>query len=56
VPTISARVFLTYFWNNLFSLPFLAEPCQQKKDPRQPLFAGVEKLINQVRLVADVSA
>ena len=48
--------FLTYFWNDLVRLPFFAEPGQEQKGPRQPLFAGVEKLINQVRLVADVSA
>ena len=38
-----------------FGQLFLAKTRHQQKDPRQPLFAGIEKLIDQVFLVADIS-
>src|ERR1700722_4847751 len=38
------------FWNAVF-----AEMSEQQKDAGQPLFAGVEKLIDQIFFVADIS-
>src|ERR1022692_3486614 len=34
--------------------PFLSKMCEQQKDPRQSLFARIEKLINQVFFVTDI--
>jgi hypothetical protein len=36
--------------DHLPRLLLLAVPCQQQQRPRQPLFAGVEQLIDQVLL------
>ena len=38
-----------------FSLAFLAKLRKQQENPSQPLFAGVEKLVHQVRFIADVA-
>jgi hypothetical protein len=39
--------FLTDLWNYRLGLAFLAELGEQQENSRQPLFAGIEKLINQ---------
>ena len=45
---------LTDLGNYTLLFAFLAKMSEQQKDPGQPLFAGVEKLINQVFLVTNV--
>src|SRR5271154_758208 len=35
--------------------PFLPEVSKQEQKPGQPLFAGIEKLIDQILFVADIS-
>ena len=47
--------FLADLRNHRLGLAFLAELRQQQQNPRQPLFAGIEKLIDQVGLDASVS-
>ena len=46
--------FLTDLWNYRLGLAFLAELGEQQQNSRQPLFAGIEKLIHQVGLDASV--
>src|SRR5271157_4498815 len=41
--------------NHRLGFAFLAELGQQQQNPRQPLFAGIEKLINQIGLDASVA-
>src|ERR1700731_650451 len=47
--------FLAYFCNDRLGLPFLAELREDEKKPSQALLAGIEQLIDQVRLDADVA-
>ena len=44
--------FLRNLWNVVFRIARLAEFCHQQQNPRQALFTGVEKLIDQVGLNA----
>ena len=44
--------FLRDMWNQCFLFPRLAEFGYQQKNPRQTLFAGVEKLIDKIGLGA----
>ena len=46
VPTISAERLLADLGNYRLGHPFLTEVGKQQQDPRQPLLAGVEKLIH----------
>ena len=54
VPTISASVSCEIFGDDLPRLVLLAVAREQQQRPRQPLLAGVEQLIDQVLLDADV--
>ena len=46
---------LAYSGNNGFGLAFLAEMRKQQKNPGQTLFAGVEKLVYEVRFISDIA-
>ena len=46
---------LTDLGNYRLGCAFLAKMSEQQKDPGQPLFAGIEELIDQILLVTDVS-
>jgi hypothetical protein len=47
--------FLTDLGNDSLRYPFLAKVSEQQKDPGQPLFARIEKLIHQIFFVTDVA-
>jgi hypothetical protein len=47
---------LTDLRNDLFGLPLLAETCYKQEYSGQALFAGVEKLVNQILFVSNVAA
>jgi hypothetical protein len=47
--------FLTDLGNCNFRLSVLAEVSQQEENASQPLFAGIKKLVNQIRFVSDAS-
>jgi hypothetical protein len=49
------QVVLTHSGNDGFGFAFLAEMSQQQEHSGQTLLAGVEKLIDQIRFVADVA-
>jgi hypothetical protein len=46
--------FLTDLGNHSLGFAFFAKMSEQQKDSGQSLFAGIEKLINQVLFVTDV--
>ena len=46
---------LIHIGDYYFSLAFLAKMREQKENPSQPLFAGVEKLIYEVRFISNVT-
>ncbi len=46
---------LTYSWDRHFGHPFFAELRHEQQNSRQSLFAGIEKLIDQIVLISDVS-
>ncbi len=46
---------LAYPGNNGLGFIFLAEMRKQQKNPSQTLFAGVEKVVHEVRFVSDVA-
>jgi len=48
--------FLAYFGDHVFRTPFLAKTSQQQESPGQPLFGGVEELIDQVGLRLIIAA
>ncbi len=50
VPTISARVSCVIWGRILLGFTGFSELRQQEKDSRQPLFTGVEELVDQVSL------
>jgi len=47
--------FLTDFRDHGFGLTHFAKVSEQEKDTGQPLFAGVEELVDQVRFVTDIA-
>jgi hypothetical protein len=47
--------FLAQSGDRHFGHAFFAEMCHQEKHSRQALLAGIEKLIDQIILIADVS-
>jgi hypothetical protein len=49
------QIGLTDFGKYRFGSAFLAKMSEQQEDPRQTLFARVEKLIYQIRLVSDIA-
>jgi hypothetical protein len=53
VPTISAMVSWLIFGITV-GPPLLAKLSKQQQSPSESLFAGIEKLVNQVRFVSDV--
>ena len=55
VPTISDSVSCEIFGDHVARLLLLAVTRQQQQRPRQPLFARVEELIDQILLDADVA-
>src|SRR5450755_3688439 len=50
-----SQEFLADFGNYRLGFAFLAELREEQQNPRQPLFAGIEKLIDQVRLDASIA-
>jgi len=40
--------FLAYFRNDCFGVAFFSKVREQQKNSREPLFAGVEELVNEV--------
>jgi hypothetical protein len=46
---------LAYFGNNTLRRSFFAEVSLKKEDSGQPLFARIEKVVNQILLVPNVS-
>jgi hypothetical protein len=50
VPIISARVSRPHVWDYFLGPVFFAEAGEQQKSARQPFFARIEKLIDQIRL------
>src|ERR1022692_751277 len=48
------QTLLTDFRDDGLGHAFLAEMSEQKKDSRQPLFAGVEQLIDQILFIAHI--
>jgi hypothetical protein len=45
---------LTHLGDYSLGLTFLAEMSQQQQYPSEPLFAGIEKLINQILFVCEI--
>ena len=56
IPTISARVSLTYFGNNGLRDRVLAKTSEQKKNQVWPLLAGIEPVVDQILRVADITS
>ena len=48
------QAFLTDFGHDRLRHAFLAEVSEKKKDASQPLFAGVEQLVNQILFIAHI--
>ena len=53
VPIIWASVSWLIFASNWLRIALLAKICEKKKEPGKPLLAGIEELIDQVRLYAN---
>ena len=49
------QTILTDSGEHRFAAAFLAKMSEQQKDPGQTLFAGVEKLVDEIRFVSDVA-
>ena len=51
----SRQCFLTDLWNHRLKLAFLAKVRKQKQNPRQPLLARTEQLIDQVLFNSNIA-
>jgi hypothetical protein len=51
-----SKRFLADFRDHGFRYSFLAEICQQQEEARETLFAGIEELVDKVRLNTNASA